>query len=99
MKAEQSRVFKDPEAIKAAYVGEELNRGQAIKAKCLDCCCGQRDEVTLCPAVDCPLWPYRFGTNPYSNRKPMSEEQKEAFRQRMLAMQKQISSEETFGEE
>lgn len=33
-----------------------------INAKCFDCCCGERIEITLCNCVDCPLWdirPYR----------------------------------------
>ena len=37
---------------------------QAIRAKCLDCCCGQVQEVKLCPATGCPLWAFRFGRNP-----------------------------------
>ncbi len=37
---------------------------KAIRAKCLDCCCGQYKEVELCPCRDCPLYPYRFGKNP-----------------------------------
>ena len=37
---------------------------KAIRAKCLDCCCGQADEVKLCPCVNCSLWVYRFGHNP-----------------------------------
>lgn len=37
---------------------------KAIRAKCLDCCCGQYKEVELCPCADCPLYPYRFGKNP-----------------------------------
>ena len=28
---------------------------KAIKAKCLDCSCWQRDEITHCNAVTCPL--------------------------------------------
>ena len=40
---------------------------KAIRAKCLDCCCGQYSEVKLCPVKDCPLYPYRDGHNP--NRK------------------------------
>ena len=32
---------------------------KAIKAKCLDCCCGDRGEVKECPVKDCPLWQYR----------------------------------------
>lgn len=37
---------------------------KAIRAKCLDCCCGSANEVRLCPAQDCPLWGYRSGHNP-----------------------------------
>lgn len=37
---------------------------KAIRAKCLDCCCGQYKEVELCPCPDCTLHPYRFGKNP-----------------------------------
>ena len=32
-----------------------------IRAFCLWCCNGQRNEVKLCPCVKCPLWEYRFG--------------------------------------
>ena len=37
---------------------------KAIRAKCLDCCCGSAKEVALCPIPDCSLYPYRFGKNP-----------------------------------
>ena len=37
---------------------------KAIRAKCLDCCCGQAAEVRLCPISDCSLWRYRDGHNP-----------------------------------
>lgn len=40
---------------------------KAIRAKCVDCMCGQAAEVRLCPCEDCPLYPYRMGHNP--NRK------------------------------
>ena len=36
-------------------------RGQAIRLKCLDCCCGNSAEVRKCPATSCPLWRYRMG--------------------------------------
>lgn len=42
---------------------------KAIRAKCLDCCCGQANEVRLCTATQCPLYEYRDGHNP--NRKGM----------------------------
>ena len=37
---------------------------KAIRAKCLDCCCDSIQEVRLCAATDCPLYPYRFGHRP-----------------------------------
>lgn len=33
----------------------------AIRAKCLDCCCGSRKAVTECGIASCSLWPYRQG--------------------------------------
>ena len=40
---------------------ERLTRSKAIKAKCLDCCCGQYREVKMCTVKACPLWIYRLG--------------------------------------
>lgn len=37
---------------------------RAIRTKCLDCCCGQVNEVRLCPCLDCSLYPYRLGKDP-----------------------------------
>lgn len=42
---------------------------RAIREKCLDCCCGVQSEVRLCTVVKCPLYPYRMGKNPFSERK------------------------------
>ena len=47
---------------------------KAIRAKCLDCCCGSANEVRLCTIPDCALYPYRFGKNPF--KRPLSEEEK-----------------------
>ena len=51
---------------------------KAIRLKCLDCCCGSSNEVKLCTATSCALYPFREGVNP--NRKPReyTEEQKAA---------------------
>ncbi len=37
---------------------------KAIRAKCLDCSCGQVKEIRECPVMTCPLWPYRMGKRP-----------------------------------
>jgi len=54
---------------------------KAIRAKCIDCMCGQVLEVKLCTCIDCALYPFRMGKNPY--RKPMSEEQRQAAGERL----------------
>ena len=37
---------------------------KAIRAKCMDCCCGQAKEIKLCNMRECPLFPYRAGRRP-----------------------------------
>ena len=37
---------------------------KSIRQKCLDCCCGQKQEVKLCTLKDCPLYAYRLGRRP-----------------------------------
>ena len=41
-----------------------LTPRKAIRAKCLDCCCGHPSEVRDCTAINCPLYPHRFGKRP-----------------------------------
>lgn len=37
---------------------------KAIRANCLECCCGQRKEVRDCQIFDCALYAYRMGRRP-----------------------------------
>lgn len=60
---------------------ERLTPIKAIRAKCLDCCCGQSAEVRSCQINQCPLWRYRMGREERDElyiRKPMSEKQRES---------------------
>ena len=41
------------------------NYRDAIRRKCLDCCCGDRSEVRRCHLTNCALWPFRMGRNPF----------------------------------
>lgn len=41
------------------------NPVKAIRAKCLDCCCGSPYEVERCTVERCALYPFRMGKNPY----------------------------------
>jgi hypothetical protein len=49
---------------------------KAMRTKCIDCCCGDTSEVRKCVAVDCALWPYRMGTNPFRKKRKLSSEEK-----------------------
>ncbi len=41
---------------------------RAIRLKCLDCTCSQKNEVRYCEIDTCPLWPYRMGRRPKTQR-------------------------------
>ena len=56
---------------------------KAIRAKCLDCCCGSIAEIRLCSCVDCSLHPFRFGKNPYRTRREYTEEERAALKARL----------------
>ena len=59
------------------YTGREIrNPVKAIRQNCLDCVRGSTKEVKLCPCTNCPLYPFRFGSNPYRTERVMTEEQK-----------------------
>jgi len=63
-----------PSEILARYYREK-NPVKAIRARCLDCCCGQASEVRKCVAYDCPSWPFRMGANPFRAKRKLSEAQ------------------------
>jgi hypothetical protein len=52
------------------------NPSKAIREKCLDCCCANAAEVRKCVAVDCTLWPFRMGANPFRKKRELSPQQK-----------------------
>jgi hypothetical protein len=58
---------------------------EAVRAKCLDCCCQQPNEVRYCTATFCPLWPFRMGANPF-NKRELSEERRAELQARGRAM-------------
>ncbi len=45
------------------------NRGTAITAMCMDCQGQSRKRVTECTTTDCPLWGFRFGSDPMRGMK------------------------------
>ena len=45
---------------------QKQSKSEVIRAKCLDCCAGDKSEVAKCTAVACALWPYRLGEDPFA---------------------------------
>lgn len=41
---------------------------KAIRAHCIECCCGQTNEVRLCNIKKCPLYEYRMGHRPKGDK-------------------------------
>ena len=68
--------------------GVITSRAKAIRAKCLDCCCGQYKEVKHCPATTCPLYPFRLGKDPFRKARTYTDEQREAARKRLVGVHK-----------
>lgn len=62
---------------------ERITRGKAIRLKCLDCCGGSSSEVKICPAVKCPLHPFREGHDPFRAKREYTPEQKAALSSRL----------------
>jgi hypothetical protein len=52
---------------------EAQGRAKAVRLKCLDCVGENAAEVARCHITSCALWPYRFGTDPFSERKASPE--------------------------
>jgi hypothetical protein len=71
-------IGRDPRSIAAGEFHQAGIDGAAIlaviRAKCLDCCVHQPDEVRKCVAVLCPNWPFRMGTNPFRSVNVSDEE-------------------------
>jgi hypothetical protein len=63
-----------------------------IKAKCIDCCGEQADEVRKCVAIRCPNWPYRMGANPFRATRELTEEQREQLVARLALARKSSST-------
>jgi hypothetical protein len=89
-------VGRDPREMTRAELGamghEPMSPMEAIRSHCLDCCAGSAHEVRCCVAMACPSWPFRTGKNPW--RSPISEERREALRERgsRLSEQRKINT-------
>ena len=71
---------------------EITNPVKAIRAYCLECSNGSTAEIKDCPVYKCPLYPFRFGKNPYRQRREMSEEEKQVLADRLREARKSLAS-------
>lgn len=69
----------------------QTNPVKAIREKCIDCCGGSHGEVKMCPCTDCALYPFRFGKNPYRQRREMTDEQRKVLGDRLREARKNNS--------
>ena len=69
------------------------NPVKAIRAKCLDCCGGNPNDVRNRTDPSCALFPFRHGKNPYRTKRELSEEQRDAMAER-LAVARQMKQKE-----
>lgn len=59
------------------------NPVKTIRAFCIDCCGGSTNEVKLCTAPKCALYPFRLGKNPYRAKRVMTDEQRAEAKERL----------------
>lgn len=64
------------------------NPVKAIRAFCMECSNGSSTEVKCCPRNVCPLYPFRFGKNPYRKPRELTEEERQVLRDRMSKIRK-----------
>jgi len=64
-RTELAAVWPPTAAIAREAGHEPMTLMKAIRAKCYDCSYFQYHEVRLCEAINCALWPFRAGKNPY----------------------------------
>lgn len=87
--SDMKKIGKDPRKITQAQLKElghaPMSPIDAIRARCVDCCGGSKDEVRKCTAVACPSWPFRMGTSPWRNPRNLSEKQREEMAERLKA--------------
>lgn len=70
---------------------------KAIRAKCIECFGGEVYQVKGCLDKNCPLYPYRFGKNPYREPKQYTDEQRAQIAER-LALARTKKQENEIGE-
>ena len=59
---------------------------QAIKAKCIECCCGDKKEARMCTITGCPIWQFleeRRKLKETKAKRILTDEEKAALSERL----------------
>lgn len=67
----------------------QKNPVKAIREFCLECCNDSSSAVKECTAVNCALYHFRLGKNPFRTKREMTDEQKEAAKIRLAKAREQ----------
>jgi len=67
---------------------KQKNPVKAIRKHCLDCLGNSPTAVEECTNESCELYDFRFGKNPHRTKRVMTEEQREAAKQRLASARK-----------
>jgi hypothetical protein len=87
-------IGKHPGDVPSDFLSQKFraqNPLKAIREKCLDCCCANAAEVRKCIAVDCPLWPFRMGTNPFRKKPELAPAEKRQRAERLRRARKSFA--------
>ena len=76
----------------------DLTPIKAIRTYCLDCMCGSSNEVKICTSDGihstlCPLYKYRLGHNPNIGKRELTDEQRQAFAERLRRLRENMEDE------
>ena len=64
------------------------NPVKAIRLKCLECSGGSSSEVDKCHIKECPVYPFRYGRNPFRTKRELSEERKQILKEQLAKVRK-----------
>lgn len=59
------------------------NPVKAIRTYCLECKSHHVSQIKNCERVDCPLYAFRMGKNPYRKPRTLTDEQRKAMVDRL----------------
>lgn len=67
----------------------QKNPVKAVREFCLACCGDSPSAVKECTSINCALYPFRLGKNPFRAKREMTDDQREAAKTRLAEARKQ----------